>query len=54
MRLWFLITTRASSLRAFSREILPLAYERVPVLIDPKIRNFSHLSSGDAGHAKSS
>src|ERR1044071_9729884 len=23
-------------------EILPFAYERVPVLIDPKIRNFSH------------
>ena len=23
-------------------EVLPLAYERVPVLIDPKIRNFSH------------
>lgn len=24
------------------REVLPFAYERVPVLIDPKIRNFSH------------
>ena len=24
------------------REILPLAYERVPVLIDPKLRNFNH------------
>ena len=23
-------------------EILPLAYERIPVLIDPKIRNFAH------------
>jgi D-beta-D-heptose 7-phosphate kinase/D-beta-D-heptose 1-phosphate adenosyltransferase len=23
-------------------EVLPFAYERVPVLIDPKIRNFSH------------
>lgn len=26
---------------AILREILPLAYERVPVLIDPKLRNFS-------------
>ena len=25
-------------------EILPLAYERLPVLIDPKIRNFSTIS----------
>jgi D-beta-D-heptose 7-phosphate kinase/D-beta-D-heptose 1-phosphate adenosyltransferase len=24
------------------REILPFAYERVPVLIDPKLRNFAH------------
>lgn len=24
------------------REILPFAYERVPVLIDPKLRNFNH------------
>src|SRR5689334_11640348 len=24
------------------REILPLAYERVPVLVDPKLRNFNH------------
>ena len=26
---------------AILREILPLAYERVPVLIDPKLRNFN-------------
>ena len=24
------------------REILPVAYERVPVLVDPKLRNFNH------------
>ena len=41
-RLWFQTTTRAWSRRAILEEILKLAYARVPVLIDPKIRNFPH------------